>query len=47
MAFSEVEKKMRGSHQPISEADLLRFKAYVESEQGGGGVSKCHPVGFI
>jgi hypothetical protein len=45
--FSDVEKKMKASHQPTTDADLQRFKTYVESEQGGGGVSKCHPVGFI
>ena len=43
--FSEIEKKIKGSG--LSYADLLRFKDYVESEKGGGGVSKCHPVGFV
>jgi hypothetical protein len=32
MPFSELEKKMKGTNQPINEADLLKFKEYVESE---------------
>jgi len=46
-SVEEVYAKLRKTQLSPSEEEAARFKQFIESPRGGGGVAKCHPLSVI